>query len=217
MTQERMMAEEVSPSDGPKIRLFDISEYGRMLEGSFFDEDCRVDLVSGQLCRAETYSPRRLDAMERIGKLLRRQDDLRILVRVKNRIRFDWYTEMQPDIAVVQDYPKVQRLYSVAPPAPRDIIQIVEVVNDPDGVRHAWMSHVYAQHGIGSLWIVDLHHQLIVDYRVPEPDGYASVHTYSRGQSIRGLLSIDPIISVDEVLGQDSTESSGSVGSEAEG
>lgn len=195
------MAADASPESGPRVRLFDVSEYGRMLEGSFFDEAGRVDLVSGQLVRTETYSARRIDAMERIGKLLRREDDLQLLVRVKSRVRLDWYTEMQPDIVVVRDYPKVQRLYTVAPPAPRDIVHIVEVVDDSEGRDHTWKSHVYAHHGIGSLWIVDLRQQHVLDHHVAGPDGYAAVRTYSRKESICGLLSIDSHVSVDAILG----------------
>lgn len=194
-------AEDVSPESGPRIRLFDISEFGRMLEGSFFDEDSRVDLVSGHLVRAETYTPRRIDAMERIGKLLRRQDDLDVLVRVKDRIRLDWYTEMQPDVAIVCDYPKVRRLYSVAPPAPRDIVHVIEVVDGPEAETHAWKRYVYAQHGIARFWIVDLHEQHVVNHHGAEEEGYAVVRAYSRGETIPGLLSIDSPLSVDAILG----------------
>lgn len=195
------MTEDVSTESGPRFRRFDISEYGRMLEGTFFDENSRVDLVSGYLAQAEAYGPRRIDTMDRIGKLLRRQDDIDLLALVKRRVRFDWYTEMWPDVALVRNYPKVLRLYSVAPPAPRDILHIVEVTDDPASDLHAWKSRVYAHFGIGRLWVVDLHRQRIVDHAVAEPDGYGSVRTYERGESIRGLLSIDPPVSVDEILG----------------
>ncbi len=195
------MAQDAAPDSGPRLRLFDVSEFGRMLEGDFFDEDCRVDLVSGALTRAEPYSPRRIDAMERIGKQIERQCDDSLLVRVKKPVRLDWRTEMRPDIAVVRNYPKVPRLYSVAPPAARDIVHLIELIDGPEGANHSWKAQVYAHHGIGSLWIVDLHQQHIVDHAVAEPDGYAVVRTYSRGQSIPGLLTTDPRVSVDEILG----------------
>jgi Uma2 family endonuclease len=60
---------------------------------------------------------------------------------------------------------------------------------------------LYGLYGIAELWLVDLERDTITVCRGPIPDGYESLQTYRRGDSIAPLAFPDRAIAVADILG----------------
>ena len=60
---------------------------------------------------------------------------------------------------------------------------------------------MYARHGVPELWVVDLPGDGVVVHREPTADGYASVRTLARGETIAPFAFPDVSFAVDEILG----------------
>jgi Uma2 family endonuclease len=60
---------------------------------------------------------------------------------------------------------------------------------------------MYAGHEVPELWVVDLQGHEVVVHREPTAQGYASVVSLRRGESISPLAFPDMTFTVDEILG----------------
>jgi Uma2 family endonuclease len=60
---------------------------------------------------------------------------------------------------------------------------------------------MYAVHGITDYWVVDLQGHRVVIHREPTADGYASVRSVARGETISPLAFPDVTFTADEILG----------------
>ncbi len=60
---------------------------------------------------------------------------------------------------------------------------------------------LYARYAIPELWIVDLHHDRVTQYRDPTATGYTTTQVFRRGESLSPLAFPGLRIPVDDMLG----------------
>ena len=79
---------------------------------------------------------------------------------------------------------------------PDEKVQLIEGV-----IVQMPQAGMYSLHGVPELWVVDLQADRVVVYREPTADGYASVRTVARGESISPLAFPDVSFTADGIVG----------------
>jgi hypothetical protein len=77
--------------------MWTADEYHRMAEVGILHEDDRVKLIDGNIVQIEPISSRHAACTSRLNKLLHHWLDNDIIESLGNPVRFDQYTEPQPE------------------------------------------------------------------------------------------------------------------------
>ncbi|MEO7854093.1 MAG: Uma2 family endonuclease [Rubrivivax sp.] len=156
----------------PVMRRHRISteDYHRMGAAGVFAPDARVELIDGEVIDIAPRGTRHWAAVTRIDHLLRPCIGDRALVAVQTSIRLGRHSEPQPDIALVK--PR-DDFYSKALPTAADTLLVIEVADTTARYDREIKLSLYARHGIGELWIVDLEANLLRLYSAPSGEGYS--------------------------------------------
>ncbi len=150
---------------GPaRSRRFTRREYDRLVEGGFFREGDRVELLAGQLMVAEPQGARHLAAVHLAADALRRAFGDGWYVRVQGPIALDDESEPEPDLAVVAGGPRDHAAAHPARPA-----LVVEVAEWSLATDRRDKAGLYARAGIADYWIVNLAESVLEVHRGPAP------------------------------------------------
>jgi Uma2 family endonuclease len=82
-----------------------------------------------------------------------------------------------------------------------DVLLLVEVSNFSLRFDRQTKVPLYARHGVGEVWIVDLAGEAVEVYREPSPGGYGLVEQRRRGETVSPAAFPDLEIAVAEILG----------------
>ena len=151
--------------------------------------DRRVELLGGQLV-IMTVNPPHAAAVSHLNRRLNQALSGRAQIIVQSPLRLSGNPDdkdlPEPDVMVVKDPDKVYPDH----PHPEDVYLLVEVsdstLQKDRGVKLA----LYARHGIGEYWIVNLPDERIEVYTEPQGDDYLTKRSF-------GLLETVPIQSLD--------------------
>jgi Uma2 family endonuclease len=185
----------------PTRRLFTVDEYYKMAEVGILGESERVELVGGVIVKMSPIGPRHASAVIRLNRVLGRRLFDFAEVSVQNSVRLASGFVPEPDFAVLRRSDSERHPYDLVHPDPADVHLIVEVAESSLAYDLGEKAEVYADSGIRELWVVDLLGDRLVVHREPSPDGYASVRTVTRGETISALAFPDTTFTVDEILG----------------
>ena len=89
--------------------------------------------------------------------------------------------------------------YSVQP-QPQDIFLLIEVADTTIKYDREVKIPLYAEEGIGEVWLVDLNERSLEVYREVTKDGYKNVQRLSRGEGLSIQAFADVKIGVDEIF-----------------
>jgi Uma2 family endonuclease len=185
----------------PEPRLFTVDEYYKMAEAGILAASERVELVQGVIYTMSPIGSRHHSAVIHLNRVF----SGRLLdvaeVSVQGPVRLANLTEPEPDFAIVRRQLDQRRPYEFAPPSSSDIYLIVEVADTSLGFDLGEKADTYAGDGIPELWVLDLAGDRLIVHRDPTPDGYASVQTAARGETITALAFPDITFTVDDILG----------------
>ena len=185
----------------PNLGLLTVDEYHRLGEEGVLDEDARVELVDGRVVEMPPIGPRHMFNVNRLTRLflLRLLD--RIVLSIQNPVTFGRRLERQPDVTLLDPHAADPSFYKTNRPTPADVLLIVEVSDSTLQMDLVEKAQQYADHAIADYWVVDLQGDAVVMHREPKPEGYASVTTLARGETISPLAFPDVSFTVDEILG----------------
>ena len=180
-----------------KTPRFTVEEYDRMVDAGIFDMHPRVELVHGELI--EPMAPMNLPHQRVIimltGLIAPRLSG-RADVSVQTPIRLNGNSEPEPDLAIL----KPEWVQTNKKPGPQDIFWLIETAHSSRDFDRNVKMPLYASVGISEAWLIDLIDDVIVVYRDPRPDGYATTLTFTRGQTIAPLAFPDEHLPVSEML-----------------
>ena len=176
-------------SDLVRTRRWTRTEYDRLIEIGFLDEDEPVELVGGQLIVAEPKGTGHSVAIELAAEALRKAFGAGWTVRVQDPIAPDDESEPEPDVAVVAGSP---REYLAAHPSRPALV--LEVSDSSLAFDRRDKGSLYARAQILDYWIVNLVDRVLEVCRDPvlsadAPYGWS----YGRVQCLGPEESISPM------------------------
>ncbi|MFN3929840.1 MAG: Uma2 family endonuclease [Thermoflexus sp.] len=179
-------------------RRFTVEEYHRMREAGILTEDDRIELIEGELVEMSPISSRHAACVKRLAVLLFERGGRRFLVSVQDPIRLGERSEPVPDLALLR--PRAD-FYASAHPGPADVFLVIEVAETSGTYDREQKLPLYGRAGIPETWVVDLAQGEVVVGRDPSPEGYRTLRTARRGETLAPLAFPDLILPVDEILG----------------
>ncbi|PYO70307.1 MAG: Uma2 family endonuclease [Gemmatimonadetes bacterium] len=180
------------------VRRFSVDEYHRMAQAGLFDEDDRIELLDGQIVEMSPIGPGHAGCVDVLTRLLSRLVGDRALLRVQNPIRLGRDSEPQPDVALL--VPRADA-YRTAHPQPEHVLLVIEVADTSLEHDRDVKIPLYAAAGIPEVWLVNLPGDVVALYRDPSPQGYATVRTAGRGDTLTPHRLPGVTLRVDDILG----------------
>ena len=144
-------------------------DYHRMGAAGVLAPDARVELIDGEVIDMAPVGSRHWGTVSRLDHLLQPAVGRRALVAVQSSLRLGPHSEPQPDIALVK---RRDDFYSKALPTAADTLLVIEVADSTARYDREIKLPLYARHGIGELWIVDLDANLLRMFSAPRGDDY---------------------------------------------
>ena len=163
-----------------------MDDYHAMARAGILSEDDRVELIEGDVVVMSPVGSRHAACVDILGELLVRASDQRTAVRVQSPVRFDEYTEPEPDLCVLV---RREDAYSESLPQPEDVLLVIEVSDTSLDHDRRVKARLCARHGIRQFWLIDLAERTVEAYRTPGPDGYGEhmVHAVGERVAVPGL------------------------------
>ena len=179
------------------VRRLSVQDYHRMAESGILQPDERVELLEGQLIQMAAKGTAHRAAVTRIERLLRKQLGDRVLLRFQAAVQLDDYSELEPDIAVVQVDPSY---YEDHHPRPTDVFWLIEVSDSTLTFDCEIKAPAFARSGIAEYWVLDVNARKLHVYRSPNQDGYRSETILSEELTIAPLAFPECVITVQEMV-----------------
>ncbi len=191
---------EPSPVE-PTPRLFTVDEYYKMAEAGILKPDERVELIEGVIVEMPPAGPEHSDSVDTVAEVFGDRLRPRVRIRVQSPIGLAGLSQPEPDVALLRTPAERGSSYRSGHPGRDDVLLVVEIADSSLNYDLGEKASMYARRGIVELWIVDVPHDRLVVHREPTADGYASVETVNRGETVRPLAFPDVTFTADEILG----------------
>jgi Uma2 family endonuclease len=185
----------------PQHGLLTVDDYYKLVEEGLLREYDRVELIEGRIVEMAPIGDDHIAATTDLNGLFVTRLVGRADVSVQNPINLALRSEPEPDFAIVRHVPGGRRKAKTRKATPSEIFLIVEIANSSLAFDLGEKAELYARHDIQELWVVDIPHDRLVVHREPTADGYASVQSLTRGESISPLAFPDVTFTADEILG----------------
>lgn len=177
---------------------FTVDEYQRMGEAGVFHEDDRVELIAGRIVEMTPIGPRHAGCVKELARLIYHAAGDAVLLGIQDPVVLESDAAPQPDIAVIRPRPQG---YRTRHPGPPDLMLVIEVAETSVEYDREVKIPLYARVGIPEAWLVNLPADTIAVHREPGPEGYASVRTVRRGETLTPLALPEITLRVDDILG----------------
>ena len=162
-------------------RRIDVHEYHRMAAAGLLDENDRVELIEGELVAMSPVGVGHVGCVMALTRLLTATVGNGGMVSVQNPVRLELFSEPEPDLVLLRNRADD---YRTLPVAPGDVLLLIEVSDTSLRYDRELKAKLYARHGIGKYWIVDVAAKSIVTHGTPGEDGYANVSIHHPGTSL---------------------------------
>ncbi len=179
-------------------RRFTVEEYHRMGRAGLFTEHDRVELLDGQIVEMTPIGPGHAGCVAALTGLVARLVGDRAVVWVQNPVLLGPRSEPQPDVAVLRARADT---YRTAHPEPRDVLLVIEVAETSFEHDRDVKIPLYVAAGVPEVWLVNLPADAVALYRDPGPQGYATLGTAGRGDTLTPLKLPGLTLRVDDILG----------------
>lgn len=174
----------------PARHWFSVDDFHVLVE-EVLPPDSRVELLDGEVIKMAPIGHRHGYCVALLTKVFVQQLNERALVWTQSGLPLTVFTELQPDVALLQPRHKS---YALAPPGPGDVALLVEVADTsaPTDRRHKIPRYLEA--GIPEVWLVDLNTG-VIDVFIGE-----ATHSVRAGDTLSPLAFPDIAIEVAELL-----------------
>ena len=168
-----------------------------MAEIGVLKPDAQVELLDGQVFDCFRISPLHAAVTCQLSQPFFGRPERDCTVSVRNPVRLDEYSEVQPDVMLVKyrsDY------YSARHPEPQDVYVLMEVADESLAFDREIKLPAYGRAGICEVWIVDLVDQVVEIYREPNFNGYSSKTIMRAGDQAKAQAFPEVGIDVAQLL-----------------
>ncbi len=161
-------------------KLFTVDEYLRMGEAGIFDPEARLELIEGEIIEMSPRSERHIVCVNRATAIFSARLAGKAMVSVQNPVRLSRYSKrLSAEHALL-------------------VIEISDTTIRYDRNRKM---PLYAKAGVRELWIENLQDDVILVYRNPGVETFATSLTFKRGESLSLTAFPEIVFTVDELLG----------------
>ncbi len=150
-------------------RLFTTKEYHQMAEAGILAEDDRTELIQGEIVAMSPIGVRHAACVNRLTEALSHYFSGKAIISVQNPLQIDEYTELQPDVMLLQ---RREDYYVRALLAGKDVLLLIEVSDSTLVYDRVTKLPLYAHAQIPEVWLVNLVDNLLEVYRAPQGDEY---------------------------------------------
>lgn len=149
-----------------------VAEYYRMAEAGVLAPDARVELIEGEIVDLAPMKAGHASVVGRLSGLLSRAAADRAWVWCQLPLRLSDRSEPEPDLMLLK--PRTD-FYRTAHPTAADVLLLIEVADTTLAYDRGIKVPLYARHGVGEVWIIDLDNKLVRFFRQPAGDTYAEI------------------------------------------
>jgi Uma2 family endonuclease len=160
------------PATEPRRHLLTVADYYRMGEVGILPPDARVELIEGEIIDMAPIGSPHVWAVLHLDRVFQQAAEGKAFVLVQSPIALGGHSAPQPDVALLR--PRGEH-YRSSLAGPSDVLLIVEVAQSSLRFDRDDKIPLYARHGIGEVWLVDLEGKRLVRYRNPQQGAYALV------------------------------------------
>jgi Uma2 family endonuclease len=160
-------------TERPPLMKWGLDKYHELVKAGVL-EDCRVELLNGDIVEMSPVDPVHDDTQEELVEYLRTKLGEKARVREAKAVTLPNDSEPIPDISVV----KAQR-YRDRHPYSEDVYLLIEIANSRPGRDLGPKRQVYAQAGIREYWVFNLAQQELKVFRDIQGDDYQTELTWS--------------------------------------
>jgi Uma2 family endonuclease len=160
-------------TEKPPLMKWTLDRYHELVRTGVL-EDCRVELLNGEIVEMSPVDPVHDDTQEALVEYLRTKLGGRARVREAKAVTLPDNSEPIPDVSVVRP----QR-YRNRHPYPEDVYLIIEIANSRPGRDLGPKRQVYAQAGIQEYWVFNLAEQELKVFRDVQGGDYQVEQTWS--------------------------------------
>lgn len=160
-----------------------VTQYRRMGEAGILTRADRVELIDGEVIDMSPAGSRHAGIVRQLARLLERASGDEAIVSVQSPLALGDASEPEPDIVLLRpraDY------YKAAHPTAADALLVIEVADTSLRFDRQIKLPLYARHGIGEVWIIDIEHDIVTSQREPRGGRYKLV------EDIRALDAAAP-------------------------
>lgn len=154
-----------------------VADYYRMGEVGIFAPNARIELIEGEVIDMAPIGTRHAAAVTRLNRAATATVGTRAIVSVQNPLRLSDLSEPEPDLMLLK--PRAD-FYAEAHPTAGDVLLLIEVADSSARYDREIKLPLYARHGVGEVWIVDLEARLLRFHRAPADGAYTEVSTTGR-------------------------------------
>ena len=178
------------------LKRWTVQDYHRISELGFLIDD-RTELIDGQITIMAAKGTPHVTSLHLLANALRdRLGDL-ALVRTQDPIHLDDFSELEPDLAIVQgtilDYVEQH-------PRPEQIYLVVEVADSTLKQDCQIKDKLYAKAGIADYWVLAPQKRHLHIFRKPTPTGYTEHLILSEPSQASPLAFPDFAIALTSIL-----------------
>ena len=178
---------------------FTVEEYHRMGEVGILPDDCRIELIAGDVVFREPIGAYHAGTVDRLTRLWTSILGERAVVRVQNPVELaEDDSEVQPDVTLLR--PRTD-FYTRGHPVAGDVLLLIEVADSSLVRDRRVKTPIYARAGIREVWIVDLPGERVEIFRDPAAGGYRHVRSLGRGESVTSEAFPDLAVAISDLLG----------------
>lgn len=169
-----------------------VADYYRMAETGVLAETARTELIEGEIVDMAPIGTRHASAVSRLARRCERAVGDRATVWPQNPLRLDDHSEPEPDLLLLK--PR-DDFYADAHPTAADVLLLIEVSDSTARYDREIKLPLYARHGVGEVWIVDLDARLIRCFRKP----HGSEYLEATASAEAGVMTVQamPGVSID--------------------
>lgn len=177
-------------------RCFTVDEYHRMGEAGILHADERLELIEGEILQMSPIGGRHIGCVNRLNHAFVTTLAGGAVVSVQNPVRLSPRVEPQPDVVLLRRETGLR----AAVPSASDVLLIIEVSDTTLAYDRDVKLPLYARAGIPEVWIVDVEHERVAVYRMPEAGAYRDVTVHGRGAALAPQTLPGCSIAVDDIL-----------------
>lgn len=161
----------------PGIRhRLSVSDYQRMGAAGIPGDDCRTELIDGELFEMAPIGTDHAWAVRTLINLLAPAAAGKALLDAQNPPVLGGHSQPQPDLLLLRPRPDG---YRSALPRPEDVWLLIEVADSSLRFDREVKVPLYARHGIAEVWLFDLAQRCLEIHRDPQP-AYGDYRTVER-------------------------------------
>lgn len=192
-----MRTDQITPAQPQPRRLrFSVDDYHKMIELGMIEDFEKSEIIDGELVQKMTIGDAHAMTVDMLAEFFIKNAAPNVRVRVQNPLWLSEFDEPEPDI-VIADLTKYD---GKRHPRPAEVLLVIEVSDVSLRYDRDVKLPLYAEAGIGEVWIVNLPNKVVEVHREPKLGLYQRTDIYGPGEAIESWAMPDFKIEAGAIL-----------------